>query len=135
MPDESFDEFLLVATSDDGEPDGSSGSGQKGGWGGEVQQGGQPTGLRRLNVVDLEQKMSHFLQVVSRLFRQAERQAQQEQRTQLAQAAAVPAAQLKLDEVELSVEITASGEIKLIAGGAKADAKGAIKLKFKRMEG
>jgi hypothetical protein len=35
--------------------------------------------------------------------------------------------------VELAVEISAEGEVKLIAS-AKATAKGAIKLKFKRVE-
>jgi hypothetical protein len=73
--------------------------------------------------------------VVSRLFRQAERQAEQEQRSQPSQTGVAPPSRLKLDQVELAIEITAGGEIKLIAGGAKADAKGAIKLKFKRVEG
>jgi hypothetical protein len=38
-----------------------------------------------------------------------------------------------LDEIELSVEIGAEGEIRLIGSGAKANGKGAIKLKFKRV--
>jgi len=42
-------------------------------------------------------------------------------------------ADLQLDEVELSVEISTEGEVKLVAGG-KAAGKGAITLKFKRPE-
>lgn len=69
----------------------------------------------------LEQKMARFLQSVGRLFNQAEKQSQTQ-----------PG--MLLDEIELSVEIGADGEIKLIGSGAKANAKGAIKLKFKRQE-
>jgi hypothetical protein len=84
---------------------------------------------RQIRVAELEQKMNQFLLVVGRLFRQAEQQAQL--------TAAKPEGKmssLKLDEVELSIEITASGEVKLIAGG-KAETKGSIKLKFKRVDG
>ena len=38
---------------------------------------------------------------------------------------------MKLDEVELSIEISSRGEIKLVAG---AEGKSAITLKFKRVE-
>ena len=84
---------------------------------------------RRLNVTELEQKMSQFLTVVGRLFRQAEQQAQMT----ATDPAAGKKSRLKLDEVEMAIEITASGEVKLIAGG-KAEAKGSIKLKFKRVD-
>ena len=39
-----------------------------------------------------------------------------------------------LDEIELSVEIGAEGELRLIGSGAKATGKSAIKLKFKRVK-
>lgn len=65
--------------------------------------------------------MTHFLKVVGSLFSQAEQQAKVNSRMQL-------------DEIELSVEISAEGEVKLIGNGAKAGTKGAIKLKFKRQE-
>ena len=83
---------------------------------------------RRISVVELEQKMSLFLGVVGRLFRQAEQQ------TNLTAAPAGKTSHLQLDEVEMSIEITAGGEVKLIAGG-KAETKGSIKLKFKRVDG
>jgi len=67
----------------------------------------------------LEQEMTHFLQVVGRLFSRAEQQAQVN-------------SGMQLDEIELSVEISGEGEVKLIGTGAKAGGKGAIKLKFKR---
>jgi hypothetical protein len=38
---------------------------------------------------------------------------------------------IQLSEIELSVEIGAKGEVKLVAGG-EASAKGAIKLRFTR---
>jgi hypothetical protein len=85
---------------------------------------------RRISVVELEQKMSQFLGVVGRLFRQAEQQAN----LTAAQSSAGKTSHLKLDEVEMSIEITAGGEVKLIAGG-KAETKGSIKLKFKRVDG
>ncbi len=84
---------------------------------------------RRISVVELEQKMSQFLGVVGRLFRQAEQQA-----NLTAAQSAGKTSHLKLDEVEMSIEITAGGEVKLIAGG-KAETKGSIKLKFKRVDG
>ncbi len=89
---------------------------------------------RRLSVTELEQKMSQFLTVVGRLFRQAEQQAQLTAADPIANGpAAGKKSRLKLDEVEMAIEITASGEVKLIAGG-KAEAKGSIKLKFKRVD-
>jgi hypothetical protein len=84
---------------------------------------------RRLSVTELEQKMSQFLTVVGRLFRQAEQQAQ----LTATDPGVGQRSHLKLDEVEMSIEITASGEVKLIAGG-KAETKGSIKLKFKRVD-
>jgi hypothetical protein len=84
---------------------------------------------RRLNIVDLELKMHQFLMVVGRLFRQAEQQAQMtEKENPLGRTS-----HLQLDEVEMSIEITAGGEVKLIAGG-RAETKGTIKLKFKRVD-
>ncbi|MEH1836289.1 MAG: hypothetical protein V7L29_30615 [Nostoc sp.] len=75
----------------------------------------------KVNAQKLEQNMTNFLKVVGSLFSQAQQQAKVNSRMQL-------------DEIELSVEISAEGEIKLIGSGAKAGSKGAIKLKFKRQE-
>lgn len=74
----------------------------------------------RLPVSQLEQNMNQFLQLVGRLFKQVDQQIGAE-------------SGMKLDEVELSVEISGEGEVKLVAGG-KAAGKGAIKLKFKRSD-
>ena len=73
-----------------------------------------------LPVSQLEQNMNQFLQLVGRLFKQVDQQTCAE-------------SDMKLDEVELSVEISGEGEVKLVAGG-KAAGKGAIKLKFKRSD-
>ncbi|KAM3102675.1 hypothetical protein ACKFKF_02905 [Phormidesmis sp. 146-12] len=85
------------------------------GWGEELQQRVQVFREKQLDVAELERKMETFLQMVGRIFSQAEQQAQAQSK-------------IKLDEIELSVEISAEGEIKLVAGG-----KGSIKLKFKRV--
>ncbi|MBE8965367.1 hypothetical protein IQ277_03625 [Nostocales cyanobacterium LEGE 12452] len=75
----------------------------------------------KVSAQKLEQNMTHFLKLVGSLFSQAEQQAKVNSKMQL-------------DEIELSVEISADGEVKLIGSGVKAWSKGAIKLKFKRQE-
>lgn len=75
----------------------------------------------KVPVGTLEHKMAQFLQSVSRLFRQAEQQMTQ-------------SPGIQLDEIQLSVEISGEGEIKLIGTGGKTGGKGAIMLKFKRLE-
>lgn len=125
------EEILWVITDDVPQisvPDGSrGGSGTGGSWADEVQ--AETPGAKGLvrgvpvKVQELEQNMGSFLQVVQRLFRQAEQQVEEN-------------SGMQLDEVELSVEISGNGEIKLIAtAGVKTEAKGAIKLKFKRSNG
>ena len=59
--------------------------------------------------------MSEFLGLVGNLFHQAEN-----------------TTGMKLDEVELSVEVTGDGEVKLVGSGIGIEATGAITLKFKR---
>ncbi|MCL6754669.1 hypothetical protein KBT16_28285 [Nostoc sp. CCCryo 231-06] len=107
-------------------PDGvKGGSGNTRGWGDETTR--DSTGSKgvgdavKVSAQTLEQNMSHFLKVVGSLFSQAEQQAKVNSKMQL-------------DEIELSVEISADGEVKLIGSGVKAGSKGAIKLKFKRQE-
>ncbi|NES22814.1 MAG: hypothetical protein F6K41_28810 [Symploca sp. SIO3E6] len=75
----------------------------------------------RLSVRKLEAEMSKFLGVVGGLFNRAQKQVNQQ-------------SGLKLDEIELSVEISGEGEVKLLGTGGKAGTKGAITLKFKRVE-
>ncbi|MEH2375814.1 Pepco domain-containing protein [Nostoc sp.] len=107
-------------------PDGvKGGSGNTRSWGDETIR--ENTGSKgvgdavKVSAQTLEQNMSHFLKVVGSLFSQAEQQAKVNSRMQL-------------DEIELSVEISADGEVKLIGSGVKAGSKGAIKLKFKRQQ-
>ncbi len=76
---------------------------------------------KEITVEKLEQEMTHFLQVVGRLFSRAEQEA-----------ARKPG--MQLDEIELSVEISGEGKVMLVGTGAKAAGKGAITLKFKRAE-
>ena len=123
------DEFLWVVVSEDEE---QAVAGSKGG--GNLRSGvmDKLAAARKLTVVELEERMSQFLLVVGRLFRQAEHQANLTA-VSTAQSAG-KTSHLQLDEVEMSIEITAGGEVKLIAGG-KAETKGSIKLKFKRVDG
>lgn len=107
-------------------PDGAKGgSGNTRSWGDETIR--ENTGSKgvgdavKVSAQTLEQNMSHFLKLVGSLFSQAEQQAKVNSKMQL-------------DEIELSVEISADGEVKLIGSGVKAGSKGAIKLKFKRQE-
>ncbi len=66
----------------------------------------------------LEQEMTSFLQVVGRVFEKADHKA--------------TTSGMELDEVQLSVEISGEGEVKLLGSGAKAAGKGAITLTFRR---
>jgi hypothetical protein len=66
----------------------------------------------------LEQEMTSFLQVVGRVFEKADDKA--------------ATSGMELDEVQLSVEISGEGEVKLLGSGAKAAGKGAITLTFRR---
>ena len=105
-------------------PDGIRGGIDRGNdWGDETETNGT-RGVGdaiKVSVEKLEQEMSHFLQVVGQVFHRAEQQVNAK-------------SGIQLDEIELSVEISGEGEVKLIGNGAKAGGKGAIKLKFKRVE-
>ncbi len=69
----------------------------------------------KVSVEKLETNMSEFLSLVGSLFKKAEQNSG-----------------MQLDEVELSVEITGDGEVKLVGSGVGIEAKGAITLKFKQ---
>lgn len=73
----------------------------------------------KISVDELEQRMSHFLQSISRIFRHAEQYMTQSR-------------DVALSEIEISIEISGEGEIKLLGTGGKTGGKGAITLKFKR---
>jgi len=73
-----------------------------------------------LPIAELETKMESFLSLVGQLFRKADQQVTAE-------------SGMRLKEVELQVEISGEGEIRMVAGG-KAAAKGAITLRFERVE-
>jgi hypothetical protein len=112
-------EDYLVIVTDDTDDTSVPIEGEKG-WGEEVRNRIDILKEARLPIVKLEQNMNGFLQMVGRLFKQVDQQIGIE-------------SDMKLDEVELSVEISAEGEFKLVAGG-KTAGKGAIKLKFTRSD-
>ena len=99
------------------------------GWGETIQKRAAATVEVRLDPSVLERQMAGFLGMVGRLFQQADQQMQ----SQLTSSSETPAS-VQLSEIELSVEIGAKGEVKLVAGG-EVSGKGAIKLKFTRPEG
>jgi hypothetical protein len=68
-----------------------------------------------LNPAVLKTEMRGLLQVVSDVFDQANQQTG-----------------LQLEEVELSVELSAEGQVSIMGSGGKLADKGGIKLKFKR---
>lgn len=68
-----------------------------------------------LDAVALKSQMTGLLKVVSDLFEQAEQKPNG----------------MVLDEVELSVEVNAEGQVSIMGSGGKLGSKGAITLKFK----
>jgi hypothetical protein len=123
MPETPADSIWIVTedTPQISIPDGVRGVIPRGGdWGDETKETtGTKTDAVKVSTQKLEQEMTHFLQVVGRLFNRAEQQAKVN-------------SGMQLEEIELSVEISGEGEVKLIGSGAKASGKGAIKLTFKR---
>ena len=69
----------------------------------------------QISATTLKQNMSEFIDLVGDIFASAETQTG-----------------MKLDEVEIAVEITGDGEVKLMGTGIGIEGKGAITLKFKR---
>jgi hypothetical protein len=112
-------EDYIVIVTDDTDEDSIPIDGQRG-WGEEVRKRVASLKEVRLPVSQLEQNMAQFLHLIGRLFKQVDQEIGSE-------------SDMKLDEVELSVEISGEGEVKLVAGG-KAAGKGAIKLKFTRSD-
>jgi hypothetical protein len=112
------DDYIVIVTDDSDEATVPI-EGQRG-WSEEVRKRISSLKEVRLPVSQLEHNMSQFLQLIGRLFKQVDQQIGSE-------------SDMKLDEVELSVEISGEGEVKLVAGG-KASGKGAIKLKFTRSD-
>ena len=96
----------------------------RGDWDDDVQRDSGSRGVGdavKVSAEKLEQEMTRFLQVLGKVFSHAEAQAKVNSKMQL-------------DEIELSVEISGEGEVKLLGSGAKAGGKSAIKLTFKRKE-
>ena len=74
----------------------------------------------QLRSADLQRNMGEFLEVVEEVFEKAEKPT---------------SSGMRLEELELAVEINGEAEVSLLGNGGKAGAKGAITLKFKRKDG
>ena len=110
------DDYILIVTDDvTDSTDETPGLTPKG-WGSEVRK--KMSNVAKVPADLLEANMNKFLRFVGRLFKQVDQQIGSD-------------SDMQLDEVELSLELTSRGEIKLVAG---AEAKSAITLKFKRAE-
>ena len=72
-----------------------------------------------ISVESLNNQMDGLMTAVNQMFIQAQKPLQ---------------AGLELDEVELAVEVNAEGEVSILGTGGKAGGKGAITLKFKRIQ-
>jgi hypothetical protein len=106
---------LIILTDDDFEPEG----GEKG-WNDPIRRVVGKFREVKLDPAQLESRMSDFVKIVGRIFRQASE-------------AIPPEFGLQLEEVELAVKINAKGQIQLIAGG-EVGGEGGITLKFKRSD-
>jgi hypothetical protein len=71
--------------------------------------------VEKVNPEQLKERMSNFVQMMSKIFKEIQ-----------------PIdVEITLDKIEISVEMTAKGEIRLIAAGGM-ETKGAIKLTLKQ---
>jgi hypothetical protein len=70
----------------------------------------------------LKQQVNQLVGMVATVFDQAERQVELKQ----------PERRLQLEEIELTVEVNAEGQLGILGNGGKAGGKGGIKLKFTR---
>jgi hypothetical protein len=111
------EEFLLIVTSDTDDATSIEGIGERG-WG-QVRE--KLNKAAEIPISVLEKNMNSFLQMTGRLFKQVDKQFGEQ-------------SDLRLNEVELQLEISGKGEVKLFAGG-EASGKGVITLKFKRSQG
>jgi hypothetical protein len=75
--------------------------------------------VRKVSANKLETELSKFLKVMANTLNNAQESISQQ-------------TGFKLDEIELSVEITGEGEVKLLGTGVKAGTKGGLTLKFKK---
>ncbi len=70
----------------------------------------------------LKQQVNQLVGMVGLVFDQAEQQVEQKH----------PERRLHLEEIELTVEVNAEGQLGILGSGGKAGGKGGIKLKFTR---
>lgn len=71
-----------------------------------------------VSVQRLKQQVNQLLNLLTEVFDQADRQ---------------PQANIELDEIELTVEVNAEGQLGILGNGGKVGSKGGITLKFKRL--
>lgn len=69
----------------------------------------------QISAEDLKEQISHLTAVLSDVFDQASHETA-----------------LRLDEVELSIEVSSEGQISILGSGGKLEGRGGIKLSFKR---
>jgi hypothetical protein len=83
---------------------------------------GRLQGRVAVPVERLKQQVNQLVGMVGLVFDQAEREVEQKQ----------PERRLQLEEIELTVEVNAEGQLGILGSGGKAGGKGGIKLKFTR---
>jgi len=113
-------ETIWIITTETIQPEEDNGSKSGGSW--QKPSAITPvTKTTKVSVQKVEAELSKFLQVVGGLLSRAQKQ--------------VPSdSGLRLDEIELSVEVNGEGEVKFLGTGGKVGSKGGITLKFKRAD-
>ncbi|MGD1704353.1 Pepco domain-containing protein [Dapis sp. BLCC M229] len=76
--------------------------------------------VETIRIDALESEMARLIDTIEGLLNRSEKQTEEKE--------------IKLDEIELSVEISQQGQIRLLGSGGLVGNKGAIKLKFKRQQ-
>ena len=107
------DVWILVSDEPDDDIGSRAGDDVGGGFGSRVAR----AAVRRVsvNVDELQRSMGDLLTVLRHVFEQAQQQSG-----------------LRLESVELAVDISAEGEVSILAAGGKIAGRGALKLSFKR---
>ena len=99
--------WIVVEDAPKASETGGKGDGAKHPWSVSKGVAEQATRSVRVSAATLQNRMSEFLQVVGGIFQRADRELP-------------PTMAMQLDEVQLSIEITGEGEVKLVGTGGKS---------------
>jgi hypothetical protein len=87
---------------------------------------------REIPVDTIERELQKLIDLMNRIFSQAEQSAENKSTAEPIVTATVDKKRLQLNEVSLAVEITADGGLSILGTGGKLGGKGGITLKFSK---